>query len=281
MRVPATLAVLDEADWAKVTNTPIPHADSRSGTLFVPEHLERASTVRPPGLDYALAGEAVLLHEVGHLFFDKLSIQGSGFVNEMVPNLFMAAYIRAARSDLVFMLGGPLASTPEPRYTSGADFIYLREYVGIDNYFWFQMHLQRLADFCLSKGSLSSVLAKIQAEFPGGRSYQLPVDQTVRSLDRLFPGFVEAAGSLAAPSTIRLIQPASCPKVILGGEAPVRQLVIRNYTPDPVLIVKSDGTTTTADPGAWRRLGVTGPARLPDGSCLVPEDEPVLAVLQK
>jgi hypothetical protein len=46
-------------------------------------------------------------------------------------------------------------------------------------------------------------------------------------------------------------------------------------------MTRADGKTETADPGAWRRFGVKGVLRLGDGTCIVPEAEPVIAVLEK
>jgi hypothetical protein len=262
----------------------MPMSYANSGLVLLPSRLEDLTSLRPPGVDFALTAEAVAFHEAGHIFAHSLKIDGGGFVNELVANIFMAAFIRAARPDLRFLLQGPFATAITPRYTSGADLVYLRAGVGADNYFWFQSRLHVLADFCVKRGSFASVIENLRRAFPGGPQYMLQIGDTIARLDTLFPGFHARAGELASPSTIRPIVPAVCPpRSTTYPDAPRQMMVVRNNTPSPLVLTDSDGETAQLKPGFWARFDVTSgaPVRLPDGTCLVVKEEPGLAIIDK
>jgi hypothetical protein len=87
-------------------------------------------------------GEYITYHEAGHDFAYALKIRsGNSWVNELVVNMFMAAYIDAKRPDLKWALEGPEAHGMKqaPRYTSLRDLDYVyAPGVGPQNYVWFQ-----------------------------------------------------------------------------------------------------------------------------------------------
>ena len=60
-------------------------------------------------------------------------------------------------------------------------------------------------------------------------------------------------------------------------------MVLRNNTPDPLVLTDSDGDTARVKPGFWARFDVPrgAPIRLPDGTCLVVRDEPGLAIIEE
>jgi hypothetical protein len=284
LSLPITLAVLDKETFAKLSSSPMPYSQFNPGLVVIPTHMDDVTSLRPPDVDFVLLGEAVAFHEAGHVFANTLKIDGGGFVNEFVANIFMAAYIRAARPDLKFLLRGPFATRLKPRYTSGADLVYLRAAVGADNYSWFQSRLQMLADFCLNGGNFVDVIDTMRSAFPAGGRHAPPLGDMMARLEDAFPGFRAQAGELAAPSTIRIITPTPCQSGSAGVPHGKRQIVVvRNDTSEPIIVSDFDGEAFRVEAASWDRLLVdTGaPARLSDGTCLIPRDEPSLVIIQK
>ena len=63
LRLPLTLAVLDRETFAKVTSIPMPFSYANPGLVVLPSSLEDMTSLRPPGVDFALTSEAVAFHE--------------------------------------------------------------------------------------------------------------------------------------------------------------------------------------------------------------------------
>lgn len=286
LQAPVTLAVLDRETWKRVSTEAMPHAIVKSALIVFPEHIEDIYPDAPKSLDPVLAAEAVISHEAGHILADALKFDGNTFVSEFVANVFMAGYIRAARPDLTFMLNGPVPGMKTPRYTSGGDLNYLEANVPPENYLWFELQLQRLADYCLKGRDFAAVVEKLAVAFPAVHPRHVNIVEASNRLEALFPGFKTAAGAIAGPPTLTRIKPATCndsPK----SDAPVgewRLVVIRNDTAGRLDLTKSDGSITQVDAYAWRRYAVpAGKAlQMSDGRCLAAGEagDPVLAIIE-
>jgi hypothetical protein len=284
LEAPVTLAVLDRETWNKVSTEALPHAMVKPGLILFPEHIE---DIYPDAksLNPALAAEAVTFHEAGHIFADSLKLDGNTFVSEFVANIFMAGYIRAARPDLTFMLNGPFPGMKLPRYTSGGDLNYLEANIPPENYVWFELQLQRLADFCLKGRSFSGVVEKLATAFPAVHPRHVNIVEASERLEALFPGSKAAAGAIAEPPTITRIKPSECKDAANATAGKVQLVVVRNDTGIRLDLTKHDGSKTWVDAYAWRRYAVPAGAslRMSDGRCLAAGEagDPVLAIIDR
>lgn len=278
-RVSMTLAVLDAKTLAKVSPLPMASSWFEPNLVLFPADIQSLMPQVYAGNDRAPAAETALFHESGHIFANEISIQGGGFINELVPNVFAAAYIRAVRPELAFVLDGAPTGM-KPRYTSWEDLLYLRETVGLENYLWFQMELQGLADWCVRTYGFAQAVEAFHKAFPGGRSYQVPIDGTIVKAEAVLPGFAKAASRVPANSGMRRLSAGPCGKSESGG--PQSILVVRNDTNEAIDLAFPE-RTVRVDAGAWRRLGTSRGTvvRLSGGKCLVVAEEPGFAVLTK
>jgi len=285
IEAPVTLAVLDRETWRKVTPEILPHAIVRSSLIVFPEHIEDIYPDAFKSLDPVLGAEAVTFHEAGHIFADALKIDGNTFVGEFLANVFMAGYIRAARPDLVFMLNGPLPEMKAPRYTSGGDLNYLEANLPPENYLWFEMQLQRLADFCVKGRSFGAVVENLAVAFPAVHSRHVNILEASNRLEALFPGFKASAGLIAEPPTITRVNLSTCSDSPKTPAAERKLIVVRNDTAARLEFTKFDGTKLLVDAYAWRRIAVPAGTSLQisDGRCLAVggTDDPVLAVIEQ
>ena len=217
VHVPMALALLDEEmsrkfDGELYTSPHCVLGREGPGFVVIPYHtqgqpLSGAATQPSDGRDSdhapggILESEHSLFHEAGHLFANALKIKsGNQFVNELIPGMFLAAYIGAERPDLnwVFHRAGPAS----PRYTSLADLDYSGGNVGTQNYYWFQARLERLSDFFVKDQGFPSVIEKLQAAFPAAKARQETLVEIDAHLESIRPGFIKMAGPLAGPATI-------------------------------------------------------------------------------
>ncbi|MGD1095668.1 MAG: hypothetical protein ABSB35_27205 [Bryobacteraceae bacterium] len=283
IQVPMLLAVLDREEYQSLGGRwalPYCHQLSNPGIVFLPSHLEELVGPEP---EAKTPGEYVTYHEAGHIFADRLKIEGGNpFVDELVANVFMAGYIRENRRDLEWVLEGPSADHFErtPRYTSLADLDYVYTDVGLENYVWFQYHLQRVAKFLLAGQEFPAVIKALQKEFPAAAK-QETLDRIIAHLDRIRPGVRETLGTLAGPTTLPRLAPSACMQPASGGAQST--IGVRNDTASPLLLVRLQGGTETVAPRSWSgfRMKAGEWLKLPDGTCLVPGDKPALAVIEK
>ena len=292
-KAPMTLAVLDAAAYAKIGYGIYPapfnflEVSTGQGLVGIADHGQGQP---PAGADRAhasggiLQGEHQLFHEAGHDFAATLEIRsGNNFVNELIANLFTAAYIAAERPDLNWFLEDRRSTrnTKPPRYSSFADLDYLYSDVGLNNYFWFQWHLERLADFLVRDQDFASVMEKVRAAFPESEPTQATVEEIGRRLEVIRPGFLKVAGPLTGPSSISRTSPVPCEEPT-AGKTPSK-VIIQNDTEDLLVATFSDGGPQTIQPHRWRiyNLGQGGSLRLSNGMCVFASGEPSLAVIAK
>jgi hypothetical protein len=295
IRVPIALAVLDLETRKKISDTNDgPHSSFSQGgrgLVVLPDRMPPGQP--PPGADRdhsaggILQGEHTLFHEDGHILTDYLKIWSANrFVNELTAGMFMAAYIGAQRPDLNFLLEGR-RSGPQPalmRYRTFADLDYLYARVGQANYFWFQWHLERLADFMVKGQDFPRVVEKLQKAFPAAETKRMTIEEIGARLDRIRPGFLEMAGPLVGPTSIPRIMPSACPEPPKAGK--LSFIVVHNDTANPLEVSFPD------IPDKWKdiipahephgyRVNAGASVKLPDGTCLVAQNEPTLALIGK
>ena len=251
------------------------------GLIFFPAR--PADPAAPPQ-----QGEQIAFHEAGHLFAHLLKISSNNaFLDELVPQIFSAAYIRAERPNLTYLLERPFPTpqpTPPVRYTSLVDLNFLRGGMGAQNYFWFQGNLFRLADFLVKDQSFPAIIEKLRAAFPVDPSgeHQQPLEEIVAHLEGVRPGFIKKVAPLTGPTTITRIMPSPCP-VPPEKDGAGSLLVVRNDTADPLAVIPPDGRTRRIPAHMWRSYFVMmgAPLKLPGGTCLVARNEPTMAVIEK
>ena len=260
MQVPIVLYVLDRESYVKVKGTwPLPFSTcySKLCTVVFPTHIEDLLGEEP---NAKTPGEYIAYHEAGHDFTYELKIRsGNRWVNELVANLFMAAYIDAKRPDLKWALEGPEAHGMKqpPRYTSLRDLDYVyAQGVGPQNYAWFQHQIERLAEFMVAGQSLPAVMKKLQAEFPLDAQKQETLDQIVGRLDHVRPGTREFLNPLYGHTTLALVSPSPCSPRAADTNGQASVIAVRNDSGHPLEIVGPDGMNETLAPAAWDDFSV-------------------------
>ena len=289
LQLPIALVLLDPAMQDLISDrNPAPHhytPRGDPGLILLPPP---GNGPQPAGADpeHAAGGilqnEQVLFHEYGHMLAGALKIgAGNAFFNELVANIFGVAYIQANRPDLSWLLEDWRSGvrTP-PRYTSLADFDYLYSGVGLQNMYWFQWQLSRLADFLTRGQTLPIVVEKLQRTFPSNNPNKLSLDYIDAGLEAIRPGFLKVAGVLAEPTTIARIMPSECRETPKHGGS--SYVVIRNGNAAPLEIVQANGQKDSIPARSWSRyvLVVGAAIRLPDGSCLIGRADPSLAIIE-
>ena len=285
VKVPIILAVVDAETYSKLQDFawPLPYSDPdplNPNLIVFPSRIE---DLIGPESRSKTAGEYINYHEDGHEFAYALGIySGNNFVNELVANIFMAAYIDAERQDLGFVLKGPPTSE-RPRYTSleDLDYVYANG-VGFKNYVWFQWQLQRIADFLVTGQSFSGVIGKLQTEFPSAQPKQETLDQIISRLDRIRPGVRAVLGSLAGPTTLPPILPAPCTKAAVRDPR-TSVVAVRNETGALLTLILPDGHRKTIGIGGWDSFELKSgeSLKLIDGTCICATGDTALAVVPK
>ncbi len=196
------VAVLDSADYARITGIPYPtpHAETRTGFIIIADDIRAHPGFALWDLDAEAVNTAWAFHELGHVIAGDLEIRsGSAWINELIANVFMAAYIRAERPHYAGYQGGmPPRFAAAGRLTRLADLDRIYFEMGQLNYLWFHFQLARLADLMVADGDFGAALAGLRREFPAETSWQpVTIDETFARLERIAPGITAAAGALA------------------------------------------------------------------------------------
>src|SRR5262249_38211878 len=144
-----TIAVLDKADFGRITQIPYPspHAETLTGLIIIADHI-----VEHPGFDRWDLDEVGLncawsFHEIGHVIARDLGISSpNAWINELAASIFMAAYVRAQRPQFAgFQSGMPARFTSTGRYSKLAEFDALYFDIGQWDYLWYHFHIARIA----------------------------------------------------------------------------------------------------------------------------------------
>lgn len=287
MHVDMTLYVLDRAGYAAVKNGgrwPVPYSDPEVApkVIVFPSHVE---DLLGQEAHAKIPGEYITYHEAAHNYANVLRIQsGNAWVNELVANMFAAAYIHAQRTDLQWVLDGPAAHsmTYVPHYTSlqDLDYVYAAG-VGAENYAWYQHQLEELAGYLVTNKSLAEVVLRLQVEFPATDQRQESLDEIVVHLDKIHPGAKDFLRPISGPSILPRLEPVLCDASRVSTKAG-GILAVRNETGAPLTVTSPSGISQTLAPGRWREffLGVGEELKLTGGNCLVAGPEPMLAIVR-
>ena len=198
------MAVLGAADYPRVTPLPYPspHAETATGFIVVADRADDHPGFDLWDLDNQVVSAAWAFHEVGHVIARDLGIVSANlWVNELIANVIMAGYIRAARPELIgYQSGMPPRFASQNRFGTLAEFdeIYFR--MGQRDYLGFHFHLAALADFMVDgPGGLAAVIDGLRREFPleEGRGRET-VAATVDRLERVRVGVAAMVAPLMA-----------------------------------------------------------------------------------
>ena len=274
------MAVLNRSDWDRVGSLmayPMAQALADQGNvIFMPD-----SFASFPGqkthVDLNKKLDFISFHETGHLYQRALHLEGPDlFMQEFSATTLATAYALARRPEVVDATLGSRKDAPQ-RYTSFEDMDLIYEGVGFDNYDWLQVETVRLAVYFVKGRDLATLVNKMQAAFPEGRAMFLK--QVFSNLDAIRPGILAQAGSLADPTTLKLITPEMC------SSAPHKQdstgfFGVRNESRHGIAVV-DDGTEAVLPPGYTAEYGKVGSQlKLPSGRCITYPSVPGYIVLQ-
>lgn len=282
IRVPVTLAVLDQRDWSRASSVPYPMPNSKGGLVTLPARMEDFPGFAAMGQDADILTEVISFHEMGHLIAAEAGIlAANGWVDELVANIFVQEYVLAHQPDMKAYMPRPVPETLSPRYTSLADLDYLHASLPQSNYAWFQFQLNRLAFFVAQKHDLRQVVKQLRIAFPAGPNGRLPLQETLRRMEVVSPGLKDALGLLAGPATIARTPELPCVDSSIAAGAPTL-LVIDNRTSHETMVRRIGQDPIRVAAGRWRRLDVVAgeQLKLSTGRCLVASREPTLAVIE-
>jgi hypothetical protein len=281
--VDVTLAVLNKADWEKVTDSGYPMPSNVGGWrslppagVLVPARFEDY----PNGADFTgdldLLVQNIAFHELGHLYAHYIDMEvEDNFLAELYANIFMVAYVRAQRPDMIVFLQGPSPKLPRERYTSLEDLQYLAADVGLTNYGWFQFQIYRLADLLLKDKSLPKLLAELKETF--NDPVQRPFKDVAAKLKAMRPAIAKEMGDLWKPTTIPDAQPKPCKETASSGKD--SDVVVLNLSLKTVKVTSGKDAQVDVPANAWSMFGGRSGEllQIDTGSCFVFGDEPSIA----
>jgi hypothetical protein len=283
--VDVTLAVLNKADWEKATGVEYPMPHNVGGWRSLP----------PPGVvlpvrfedypnsadftdDPELLVENIAFHELGHLYAHYIDMEvDDNLVAELYANIFMVAYVRAQRPDMLPFLQGPPPKLQPQRYTSLEDVQYLGADVGFTNYGWFQFQIYRLADLLLKDKPLPKLLAELKKTF--NDPVQRPFKDVAAQLEAIRPAIAKEMGDLWKSTTIPDAQLKPCKET--AGSGKDSDLIVLNLTPKTVKVTPGNDAQANVPANGWSLLGGHSGELLQveTGSCFVFGDDPSIARL--
>jgi hypothetical protein len=248
-----SLAVLNKADWEKVDKSAYPMPHEFSTIVVLPGRMEDF-----PGAltdDLELLAENIAFHEAGHIYSNKFIAPADPFLAELYANVFMVAYLRAQRPDMVSaFLQGPPAKLGQQRYISLEDLQYLNPWglmssAGMTNVGWFQFQVYHLCDLLLRGKSLSQVLSELKIAFQD--KVPRPFSVIAAKLEGIHPGLGAQMGRLWGPTTIA--EAKGCGEG--GGTTPKRSLlVVENLSAKPIVVTAGTQPPVTVQPNSWTTL---------------------------
>lgn len=275
-----TLAVLNKADWEKTTPVPYPMPHNVGGWrslppagVVVPARFEDYPNSADFSDDPELLVENIAFHELGHLYAHHLDMEiDDNLVAELYANLFMVAYVRAERPDMLVFLQGPSAKLPPQRYTSLEDVQYLGSDVGFANYGWFQFQIYRVADLLLKDKPLPKLLAELKKAL--NDPVQRPFKDVAAKLEAIRPEIAKGMGDLWKPTTMPDAQSKPCKETASSGKD--SDLVVLNLSPKAVKVTSGKDAPVPVVSNSWYEFGgKSGDLVQTDaGACFVYSDEP-------
>jgi hypothetical protein len=278
-----TLAVLNKADWEKTTPVPYPMPHNVGGWrslpppgVVVPARFEDYPNSADFADDPEFLVENIAFHELGHLYAHYLDMEiDDNLVAELYANVFMVAYVRAQRPDMIVFLQGPSPKLPPQRYTSLEDVQYLGADVGFANYGWFQFQIYRVADLLLKDKPLPKLLAELKKTF--NDPVQRPFKDVAAKLETIRPAIAKEMGDLWKPTTIPDAQPKPCKETASSGKD--SDLIVLNLSPKTFKVTSGKEAPFTVASDSWYTVGGNSGAlvQVDASTCFVFSDEPSIA----
>jgi len=198
------MAVLNEADYRRVTTLPYPtpHTESVTGFIVVADRVEAHPGFDLWDLDGRVVNTAWTFHEIGHVIARDLGIGSANlWINELIANVVMAGYIREERPALIsYQSGMPPRFADANRFSTLDEFDQLYFAMGQRDYLWFHFHIAAIADFLVAgPGGLAAAIDGLRQQFPAdaGRGRE-PVADTLLRLEAIRPGVADLAAPLVA-----------------------------------------------------------------------------------
>ena len=210
-----TAVVLDEADWGELVALPypVPHAQRRWDLVVMPDSIARFPGFAAWDFDDRTLTLALTFHEVGHLIAPQLGLaSGNHWVEELIANLFLAAYVLAERPDLAPILAGvpPRFANPGP-FDQLFDLDSFYAGGGLENYAWFQFRLAALAGHLVEGRDFAAVIGAMRAAFPAERAdRRLTVSRTLALLEPIAPGASPLLADMAGDGVLPALAPGAC-----------------------------------------------------------------------
>jgi hypothetical protein len=210
-----TAVVLDQADWLELVALPypVPHAQRRWDLVVMPDSIARFPGFPAWDFDDRALTLALTFHEVGHLIAPQLGLaSGNHWVEELVANLFLAAYDQAERPDLAAILAGvpPRFANPGP-FDQLFDLDSFYAGGGLENYAWFQFRLAALAGRMVEGRGFAEVIAAMRAAFPAEQAdRRLTLPRTLALVDKIAPGATLLVADMAGDGVLPALAPQPC-----------------------------------------------------------------------
>ncbi|MCC5984041.1 MAG: hypothetical protein JJU42_06725 [Rhodobacteraceae bacterium] len=243
------LAVLDAADYPWPVPYPTPFAEWASGLIVMPRHLDSHPGFDRWGLEAVPLNAALALHEAGHIIAEQTGRRPAlRWLDELVANAFMAAFLQARHPELAAILAGvPPAFDDAGRLRRLLEFEALYFDMGQENYAWFQFHIARLAGYAVARVPLPELLDGIAAAFathPQTEPDWTDIPGQIARLESVIPGIGEQIGALADVA-LPEVTPGPCPDSLVPP-AGAELAILENRDPAAVLRYHRHGIVALA-----------------------------------
>jgi Zn-dependent oligopeptidase len=276
------LAVLSQADWTALTSFPrypvpwsvVPSwsvAPDRAALVTVPAGREGrgqiAAMMQPGALPadvvksleatglpmrdgLLVATDGVMYHELGHTYADAVGLppRANWLIEFFADYLWVAYFADGSVDPRVVAYTNAWRTwrlSAHPTHTSLDDFDRL--YFGVDNYGWYQAQFEKRAEEVYKTQGLA-FLERVKEVLPP-TDQPIAVDEALKRLEQVSPGFIAWAASLSAAN-----QPAS-PREQPPVSDPVYPAGL-----DPAMLARLvDGHLANARAGVDRLVAVQGP----------------------
>lgn len=212
------LAVLNASDYVRYAGQPypVPYAEVDTGLVVMPDSIAAFPGFDAWGLEDRALNTSLTFHEIGHAIAHDIGLWSNSFwVNELVANIFLAAYLRAAHpGDGTLLDGVPPAFAAAARTQHLTDLDDLYSGVGLDNYAWFQFRLAEMADHMVAGGDFSALVAGLRAAFPVSQTtvgMVMPTpEESLRRLEILAPGVTALAADMVGRPDVPALETIAC-----------------------------------------------------------------------
>lgn len=220
------MAVLDAADYERYAGQtyPVPFAEVVTGLVVMPDSIATFPGFDAWGLDAVELNANLTLHEIGHAIAHDIGLWSSShWVNELVANVFLAAYLRAEQPDNRLLDGVPPGFADAARTTNLVDLDDHYAGVGLDNYAWFQFRLATMADHLAADADFAELIAALTAAFPAEEAKIASVlptpEEALRRLEAIAPGISALAADLLGRPDVPEIDAVACGPDEAAGDA--------------------------------------------------------------